>query len=252
MISTSRLLKSSIKKHNIMPDNIDPEEIARFDKIAKQWWDLEGEMKPLHQMNPIRLSYIQKHTPLAQKKVLDIGCGGGILSESLARAGTQQTSIDKSEALLAIAKQHAIDEGLQIDYQNITAERLAQEQASSFDIITCMEMLEHVPNPESIIQACSKLLKPGGTAFFSTINRHPKAYLFAILGAEYLLNLLPKGTHQYQYFIKPSELADWARTRHFSLEDLTGMQYQPITQQFSLTRDVKVNYLACFKRSNDD
>lgn len=224
-------------------ENIDQAEIEKFEKLARTWWDLESEFKPLHEINPLRLDYISQRTPLAGKEVLDIGCGGGILTESLARSGAITTGIDMGEAPLQVARLHQHESGLDIDYRQVTAEALAQQCPGKFDVITCLEMLEHVPDPASVISACRQLLKPNGHLFLSTINRNPKAYLFAILGGEYLLKLLPAGTHDYQKFIKPSELAKAIRAENLCLKDITGMTYNPLTKVYRLGPDTDVNYL---------
>jgi len=223
--------------------NVHPQEIAKFEALASRWWDPSSEFKPLHDINPLRLDYVDRIGSLAGKKVLDVGCGGGILSESMAMRGAQVTGIDMGETPLKVARLHALESGAAVDYQLISAEELAAQQPGHYDIVTCMEMLEHVPDPGSTIAACSALLRPGGCAFFSTINRNPKSYLFAIVGAEYVLNLLPKGTHDYKNFIRPSELETWTRAANIKLKDLTGMSYNPFTQQYSLGRDLSVNYL---------
>ncbi|HID49920.1 MAG TPA: bifunctional 2-polyprenyl-6-hydroxyphenol methylase/3-demethylubiquinol 3-O-methyltransferase UbiG [Chromatiales bacterium] len=223
--------------------NVDPREIAKFEELAHRWWDPDSEFKPLHQINPLRLEYIDRRAGLAGKQVLDVGCGGGILAESMAQRGARVTGIDMGEAPLAVARLHQHESGIEVDYRQITAEALAEEQPAAFDVVTCLEMLEHVPEPASVIQACQRLVKPGGAVFFSTINRNPKAYLFAIVGAEYLLQLLPKGTHDYSKFIKPSELEQWARQSGLQVLELTGMSYNPLTRTYSLGPDVSVNYL---------
>ena len=223
--------------------NVDYQEIAKFEELASRWWDPHSEFKPLHDINPLRLEYIDRRANLNGKKVLDVGCGGGILSESMAQRGAHVTGIDMGEAPLSVAKLHKLESGVEVDYQRITAEELATQQPQSFDVVTCLEMLEHVPNPASIIQACSQLVKPGGHVFFSTINRNPKSYLFAIVGAEYILKMLPKGTHDYSKFIKPSELESWARETDLVTRELTGMSYNPLTKKYSLGFDVDVNYL---------
>ena len=229
--------------------NVDPDEIAKFGAHANDWWDLNGSMKLLHQLNPLRLQYIQRYTSLEHKTVLDVGCGGGILTESLAQSGASLTTgIDLCEPALAVARSHAISLGLTIDYQAISAEEFARAHPNQFDVISCMEMLEHVPNPQSIIQATYDALKPGGFAFYSTINRTPKAYLVTILGAEYFLRALPRGTHQYQQFIRPSELDRFASDCGFKRINFSGMRYSPFTQRFSLTLDLAVNYLACYQK----
>ena len=223
--------------------NIDHNEIAKFEALATRWWDPESEFRTLHQINPLRLEFINERAPLEGKKVLDMGCGGGILSESMATRGARVTGIDMGEKPLAVAKLHLKESGLEVDYRQTTAEALAIEEPKSFDIITCMEMVEHVPNPASVINACSRLVRPGGELFFSTINRTPKAWLFAIVGAEYLLNILPKGTHTYEKFIRPSELEKWARESGLVSKEITGMHYNPFTDHYWLAPGVEVNYL---------
>ena len=223
--------------------NIDHNEIAKFEALATRWWDPESEFRTLHQINPLRLEFINERAPLEGKKVLDVGCGGGILSESMATRGARVTGIDMGEKPLAVAKLHLKESGLEVDYRQTTAEALAIEEPESFDIITCMEMVEHVPDPASVINACSRLVRPGGELFFSTINRTPKAWLFAIIGAEYLLNILPKGTHSYEKFIRPSELEKWARESGLVSKEITGMHYNPFTDHYWLAPGVEVNYL---------
>ncbi len=223
--------------------NIDHNEIAKFEALATRWWDPESEFRTLHQINPLRLDFINERAPLEGKKVLDVGCGGGILSESMATRGARVTGIDMGEKPLAVAKLHLKESGLEVDYRQTTAEALAIEEPESFDIITCMEMVEHVPDPASVINACSRLVRPGGELFFSTINRTPKAWLFAIVGAEYLLNILPKGTHSYEKFIRPSELEKWARESGLVSKEITGMHYNPFTDHYWLAPGVEVNYL---------
>ena len=223
--------------------NIDHNEIAKFEALATRWWDPESEFRTLHQINPLRLEFINERAPLEGKKVLDVGCGGGILSESMATRGARVTGIDMGEKPLAVAKLHLKESGLEVDYRQTTAEALAIEEPKSFDIITCMEMVEHVPDPASVINACSRLVRPGGELFFSTINRTPKAWLFAIVGAEYLLNILPKGTHTYEKFIRPSELEKWARESGLVSKEITGMHYNPFTDHYWLAPGVEVNYL---------
>lgn len=231
--------------------NVDASEIAKFEALAKRWWDKHSEFKPLHDINPLRANFIDEHSPVAGLSVVDIGCGGGILSESLAQRGAKVTGIDMGEAPLAVARLHSIESKLTIDYRRITAEELAEEQAGQYDIVTCLEMLEHVPDPSKVIKACAELVKPGGHVYFSTINRNPKAYTFAILGAEYVLNLLPKGTHEYSKFIKPSEMAQWSRTADLEWKEITGMTYNPFTKKYRLnSNDVSVNYLVHLKRSD--
>ncbi len=228
--------------------NIDPAEIKKFEELASRWWDKQGEFKPLHEMNPLRLNFINNGSPLAGKVVIDIGCGGGILSESMAACGATTTGIDMGKAPLSVARLHAMESDLDIDYQQITAEEMAQQKPAAFDVITCMEMLEHVPDPASVISACYSLVKPGGSVYFSTINRNPKSYAFAIVGAEYLMKMLPRGTHDYAKFIKPSELDEWARIAGLELVDLKGISYNPFTGLFSQSRDVDVNYMVHYTR----
>lgn len=224
--------------------NVDPSEIAKFERMASRWWDPEGEFKPLHDINPIRSHYIDEKAPVAEKQLLDIGCGGGLLCEAMAARGAEVTGIDMGDAPLEVAKLHSLESRLTIHYEKSTAENFAEQHASTFDIVTCLEMLEHVPDPEQVIKACAALVKPGGDLFFSTINRHPKAYAFAILGAEYVLRLLPKGTHEYKNFIRPSELAQSLRNAGLELMDVTGMTYNPFLKKFRLNaKDVDVNYL---------
>ena len=224
--------------------NVDPAELAKFSELAHRWWDTESEFKPLHQINPLRLAWIQTLVPLHGKKVVDIGCGGGILSDAMARQGAQVLGADLAIKSLKVAQLHALEAGTQgVQYREISAEDLAQEQAGQYDVVTCMEMLEHVPNPASVVKACSALVKPGGWVFFSTLNRNPKSFLFAIVGAEYVLNLLPKGTHEYARLIKPSELADWVRANGLDVLHMKGMTYNPFTRQYALGADTDVNYL---------
>lgn len=223
--------------------NVDPNEVAKFEALAASWWDLEGQSKPLHEINPLRTGYIAQRCKLDNANVIDVGCGGGILSEALAKNGAKVTGIDMGEMPLDIAKLHALESGLDIDYQQTTAETMASKHADEFDAVTCLEMLEHVPDPAAIIQACADLVKPGGDVFFSTLNRHPKAYLLAVVGAEYVMNMLPKGTHDYKRFIRPAELASWCRQVGLQVNNITGISYNPLTRQFSLGDDVKVNYI---------
>jgi 2-polyprenyl-6-hydroxyphenyl methylase/3-demethylubiquinone-9 3-methyltransferase len=223
--------------------NVDQAELNKFNELATGWWDPEGSAKPLHELNPIRVSYIASRTSLQSAKVIDIGCGGGILSEALAKEGAQVTAVDMAEQSIQIAQLHAIENGLDIDYQQRTAEDMAANHAGEFDAVTCLEMLEHVPDPSSIIQSCADLVKPQGDIFFSTLNRHPKAYLLAVLGAEYVMNMLPKGTHEYSRFIRPSELASACRQAGLIVRDIRGITYHPLTRKFELSEDVKVNYL---------
>lgn len=229
--------------------NVDAAEIAKFEALASRWWDKTSEFKPLHDINPLRANYIDMRSPVAQRKVVDVGCGGGILAEALAHRGAEVTGIDMGEAPLAVARLHALETGAQVDYRCITAEDLAEQATGSYDIVTCLEMLEHVPDPSSVVNACAKLVKPGGDVYFSTINRNPKAYAFAILGAEYMLRLLPKGTHEYSKFIRPAELAKWMRESKLELQDITGMTYNPLTKSYKLNpNDVSVNYLLHAKK----
>jgi len=223
--------------------NIDPQEIAKFEELASRWWDPHSEFKPLHDINPLRLDFIDQRAALAGKTVVDVGCGGGILSESMAQRGAVVTGIDMGEAPLGVARLHQLESGVEVDYRQITAEELAAEKPNAYDVVTCLEMLEHVPDPASVIRACANLVKPDGHVFFSTINRNPKAYMFAIVGAEYLLKLLPKGTHDYSKFIKPSEMESWIRQADLNLQEITGMSYNPLSQSYSLGHDVSVNYL---------
>ena len=223
--------------------NADPQELAKFSQLAHRWWDPKSEFKPLHEINPLRLNWIDKHASLTGKTVLDIGCGGGILSESMAGLGASVTGIDLSEKALGVARLHLLESGKTVDYRMISAEDLAAQAPASFDVVTCMEMLEHVPDPASTIAACSALAKPGGHVFFSTINRNPKAYLFAVLGAEYILRMLPKGTHDYAKFLRPSELSRWARSVNLEPDDLIGMTYNPFSDKYSLGSNTDVNYL---------
>jgi len=228
--------------------NVHLHEIHKFGSMAERWWDLQGEFKTLHDINPLRLQFIQQYADLAGKRVVDVGCGGGILTEGLAKAGADALGIDLSEDLIDVADLHGLETGVNARYQIISVEELAAEQAESFDHVTCMEMLEHVPDAGSIIAACAKLVKPDGMVFFSTLNRHPKAYLLAIAAAEYVLQMLPKGTHDYKTFIKPSELCQSARAAGLELQGMVGISYNPITKQFSLGKDIDVNYIAAFKR----
>jgi len=228
--------------------NVDPAEIAKFESLAARWWDPHSEFKPLHDINPLRLDYIERLEPLQGKRVLDVGCGGGLLSEGMAARGAQVTGIDMGEAPLSVAKLHLYESGLEVDYRQITAEQMAAENPATYDVVTCLEMLEHVPQPESIVTACARMAKPGGLLVFSTINRNPKAYAFAILGAEYILRLLPKGTHDFRKFIRPSELDRWARGAELQLRDLSGMTYNPLTGRYRLGQDADVNYLAAYRR----
>ena len=223
--------------------NADPLEIQKFSELAHRWWDPTSEFRPLHEINPLRLEWINAKVPLAGKRVIDIGCGGGILAESMARKGADVTGIDLSEKALKVADLHSLESGAKVRYKLIAAEAMAAEEAGQYDVVTCMEMLEHVPDPSAIVQACAALVKPGGHIFMSTLNRNPKAYLFAVLGAEYILRLLPRGTHDYAKFVKPSELARHCRAAGLTLESVIGMSYNPLTKVYALNDDVSVNYL---------
>jgi 2-polyprenyl-6-hydroxyphenyl methylase/3-demethylubiquinone-9 3-methyltransferase len=225
--------------------NADPHEIGKFEELASRWWDPESELKTLHDINPLRLDYIERAAPLAGLEVLDVGCGGGILSEGMALRGARVMGIDMGAMPLRVAELHTLESGVSVDYRRVSVEDLASERPASFDAVTCMEMLEHVPNPASVVSACARLVRPGGRVFFSTLNRNPKSYLFAILGAEYLLRLLPRGTHDFARFIRPSELDRWARTAGLRTLDMTGLSYNPLTSAYRLVpRDLDVNYLA--------
>ncbi|MDH5579903.1 MAG: bifunctional 2-polyprenyl-6-hydroxyphenol methylase/3-demethylubiquinol 3-O-methyltransferase UbiG [Betaproteobacteria bacterium] len=228
--------------------NADPAELAKFSDLAHRWWDPHGEFRPLHAINPLRLEWIERHASLEGKDVLDVGCGGGILAEAMAQRGARVTGIDLAEKPLRVAQLHRLESRLEVDYQLASAEDFAASHAAGFDVLTCMELLEHVPDPASAVAACARLLRPGGSAFFSTINRNPKAYLFAVIGAEYVLKLLPRGTHDYARFIRPSELAHWCRDAGLREIDLLGMTYNPLTQRYRLAPDCDVNYLLCCRR----
>jgi len=228
--------------------NVDQSEIAKFSALAHRWWDPNSEFKPLHAINPLRLSWMKSFVNFEGKKVVDIGCGGGILAESIAQSGADTTGIDLSEKALKVAELHALEVGANLTYRAISAEDLAQEQPEQYDVVTCMEMLEHVPDPASVVRACAALCKPGGTLFFSTLNRNPKSYLFAIIGAEYILRLLPKGTHEYAKFIKPSELVHFTRAADLEMLGMKGLGYNPITQVYSLNDDVDVNYMIAVRK----
>jgi len=231
--------------------NVDHTEVGKFEELASRWWDRNSEFKPLHDINPLRLDYIDGSADLKGKRVLDVGCGGGILAESMAARGAEVVGIDMGEAPLEVARLHLLETGVDVDYRRMSAEELAAAEPASFDVVTCMEMLEHVPDPGSVIRACHELVKPGGKGFFSTINRNPKAYLFAIVGAEYLLRMLPRGTHDFAKFIRPSELAGWARDAGLTVNDVSGMTYNPLTQVYRLDADdVSVNYLVATQRDD--
>ena len=231
--------------------NVDHAEISKFEELASRWWDPNSEFKALHDINPLRLDYIDQRATLNGKRVLDVGCGGGILAESMAQRGAEVTGIDMGEAPLEVARLHKLESGVDVDYRRITAEQMAEEMPGAFDVVTCMEMLEHVPEPGSVIAACAKLVKPDGAVFFSTINRNPKSYLLAIVGAEYILNMLPRGTHDYSKFIRPSEMEGWIRHGGLELKELTGMSYNPLARSYSLGRDLDVNYLAYCMKSEE-
>jgi 2-polyprenyl-6-hydroxyphenyl methylase/3-demethylubiquinone-9 3-methyltransferase len=229
--------------------NIDSAEVAKFDAVASRWWDPTGEFRPLHEINPLRVDYIRQRAELRGRRVLDIGCGGGILAEALAAAGARVTGIDVADGPLTVARLHRTESGAEVEYEKATAEDYADRHAGEFDIVTCLEMLEHVPSPSSVIAAVSRLVKPEGDVFLSTINRNPKAFLFAIVGAEYVLRMLPTGTHEYEKFIRPSELEEWARGCALELQDSTGLHYNPLTGDYSLGANIDVNYLMHFRQS---
>jgi 2-polyprenyl-6-hydroxyphenyl methylase/3-demethylubiquinone-9 3-methyltransferase len=228
--------------------NADPIELEKFSQLAHKWWDPNSEFKPLHDINPLRLGYIDRHAGLAGKTVLDVGCGGGILSEGMAGLGASVTGIDLSDKALQVAKLHLLESGKQVEYRKVAVEELAAGQPGHYDVVTCLEMLEHVPDPHSVIDACARLVKPGGWVFFSTLNRNPKSYLFAVIGAEYLLKLLPRGTHDYAKFIKPSELAQSCRNAGLDVAGLTGMSYNLLAKVYSLGKDTDVNYMIACRR----
>jgi len=234
--------------------NIDQNEIAKFEALASRWWDPSSEFKPLHDINPLRLNYIDERVPLAGKKVVDVGCGGGLLSEGMALRGAHVVGIDMGEAPLSVARLHSLDSGVKVDYRQTTVEALAAdpEHAGQYDVVTCLEMLEHVPDPGSVIKACAQLLRPGGHLFVSTINRNPKSFLFAIVGAEYVLKMLPKGTHEWKKFIRPAEMSDYLRQAGLDVSELTGMSYNPLTKEYKLGRDVDVNYLMHARDTRED
>ena len=233
------------------PNNVDASEIAKFDALASRWWDPAGDFRPLHEINPLRLDYIRQRTDLPGSKVVDIGCGGGILTESMAQLGATVTGVDMAEGPLAVARLHQAESGTNVEYLQTTAEDLASKHAGKFDVVTCLEMLEHMPTPSTVISACSQLVRPGGDVFFSTINRNPKSFLLAIVGAEYVLRLLPAGTHEYEKFIRPSEMESWSRRTGLELKGSIGLHYNPLTKEYSLGDNVDVNYLMHFKRQSD-
>jgi len=228
--------------------NADPHELNKFGDLAHRWWDPNSEFKPLHDINPLRLGWIDRHCGLKGKKVIDVGCGGGLLSEGMAALGANVTGIDLGDKALGVAKLHLLESGLKVDYRHIAAEDMAQAEPASFDVVTCLEMLEHVPDPASIVRACAQMAKPGGTVFFSTISRNPKAYLFAVIGAEYILNMLPRGTHDYARFLRPAELARLCREAGLSVAEIVGMSFNPLARTYSLGSDTSVNYLIRARR----
>lgn len=234
---------NDLTANRFMNHNYDQEELSKFAALASHWWDADGELKTLHQINPLRLGYISKIVSLSGKSVIDIGCGGGILAESMSFKGANVTGIDLNKSVIDVAKLHQLESAANVEYLHLSTESIAAERPAQYDVVTCLEMLEHVPDPASIIQACAQLVKPGGHVFFSTLNRNPKSYLFAILGAEYLLKLLPKNTHDYAKFIRPSELGTWVRQAGLSPREIRGISYNPFSQEFKLTDDVSVNYL---------
>lgn len=231
-----------------MTENVDPRELAKFGELAHRWWDPNSEFKPLHDINPLRLGWIDKCCALRGKRVIDVGCGGGLLAEGMAALGAHVVGIDLGEKALAVARLHLLESGLEVDYRAIAAEAMAAAEPGSFDVVTCLEMLEHVPDPASVVRACAALAKPGGQVFFSTINRNPKAYLFAVVGAEYVLNLLPRGTHDYGRFLRPAELARLSRDAGLAVEEIIGMSYNPLSRTYTLGRDTSVNYLIRARR----
>jgi len=229
--------------------NVDPNEIRKFEELASRWWDRNSEFKPLHDINPLRANWIDSLAPVAEQRILDVGCGGGILCEALAQRGATVTGIDMGEAPLAVGNLHSLESGVSVTYEQSTAEDYATNHAEAFDTVTCLEMLEHVPDPSSVVAACAAMTKPGGTLFFSTINRNPKSYLLAIIGVEYVLRMLPKGTHEYSKFIRPSELGQWIRDAGLEIDQMTGLLYNPITKTYKLDeRDVDVNYMICARK----
>ena len=232
-------------------ENVHRHEIEKFGSLAERWWDTTGEFKTLHAVNPLRIRFIQKHTSIDGQRIVDVGCGGGILSEGLAKHGADVLGIDLSEDLIEIADLHSLESGVEVKYEKISVEALAEREPDGFDCVTCMEMLEHVPSPASVIDACARLVRPGGMVFFSTLNRNFKAWLLAIAGAEYLLGMIPKGTHDYKAFIRPSELTRWCRQVDLELREMIGIEYNPLSRRFSLGDDISVNYIAAFERPDE-
>jgi 2-polyprenyl-6-hydroxyphenyl methylase/3-demethylubiquinone-9 3-methyltransferase len=237
---------------NEQAPNVDSAEMSKFNALASRWWDPDGDFRPLHEINPLRLDWIRKHVDLRGKNVVDIGCGGGILTEAMAGAGAKALGIDMAEAPLSVAKLHKAETGADVNYERTTAEALAEARAGQFDVVTCLEMIEHVPDPAMIVRACRDLVKPGGHIFFSTINRNPKSFLFAIVGAEYVLRLLPKGTHEYRKLIRPSELDEWSRAAGLDLRDSIGLHYNPFTKDYSLGGNLDVNYMMYYRRPGEE
>lgn len=233
-------------------ENVDLAELAKFDALASRWWDPEGEFRPLHQINPLRLDWIRESVNLEGARAIDIGCGGGILAEAMVAAGASVTGIDMAEGPLAVARIHQHESGAEVDYRRTTAEELAPSEAGQYDVVTCLEMLEHVPDPSAVVRSCAELVRPGGDVFFSTINRNPKSFVFAIIGAEYILRLLPKGTHEYEKFIRPSELEEWARQAGLTLKTSIGLHYNPLTREYSLGSNLDVNYLMHYQRPESE
>tara|TARA_B110000971_G_scaffold162522_1_gene166178 strand:+ start:11 stop:715 length:705 start_codon:yes stop_codon:yes gene_type:complete len=232
-----------------MSINVDPKEIHKFEELASRWWDRNSEFKPLHDINPLRANWIDQRAEVAEKDLLDVGCGGGILCEAMAQRGARVTGIDMGEAPLAVGNLHKLESGVEVDYIKSTAEDFAETHAEAFDTVTCLEMLEHVPDPSSVVKACAAMTKPGGTVVFSTINRNPKSYLLAIIGVEYVLRMLPKGTHEFSKFIRPSELGQWAREAGLEITEMTGLLYNPLTKTYKLSQsDVDVNYMICARK----
>jgi 2-polyprenyl-6-hydroxyphenyl methylase/3-demethylubiquinone-9 3-methyltransferase len=252
LIVPGRIVTGARCMSTTVRDNVDPAELAKFDSLASRWWDTEGEFRSLHQINPLRLDWIRERVQLDGARAVDIGCGGGILAEGMAAAGATVTGIDMAEGPLAVARLHQHESGADIDYRHTTAEELAAEEAGQYDVVTCLEMLEHVPDPAEVVRSCTVLVRPGGHVFFSTINRNPKSFVFAIVGAEYILRLLPRGTHEYEKFIRPSELEEWARTAGLELHSSVGLHYNPLMREYWLGPGLDVNYLMYFQRPASD